>query len=104
MEPRKLTEKESKKIAELMSKAVKNKEHPHPADIRRAAVVLYTVNESGFTLMDSDLLDLMNKLDESGDDHYSATMREILGPMASAYNHLVYGLNNSKNEVYKFKE
>jgi hypothetical protein len=41
--------------------------------------------------------------DESGDDHYSATMREILGPMASAYNHLVYGLNNSKNEVYKFK-
>ncbi len=57
-----------------MSKAVKNKEHPHPAGIRRAAVV-YTVNESGFTLMDSDLLDLMNKLDESGDDHYSATMR-----------------------------
>jgi len=104
MEQRELTEKESKKIAELLSKAVKNKEHPHPADIRRAAVVLYTVNESGFTLMDSDLLDIMNKLDESGGDHYSATIREILGAMASAYNHLVYGLNNSKSEVYKFKE
>jgi hypothetical protein len=28
--------------------------------------------------------------DESGGDHYSATMREILGPMASGYNHLVF--------------
>jgi hypothetical protein len=104
MKQRELTEKESKKIVDLLSMAVKNKEHPYPADIRRAAVVLYTVNESGFALMDSDLLDIMNKLDESGGDHYSATIREILGPMASAYNHLVYGLNNSKNEVYKFKE
>ena len=35
MEEKTLTEKESKKIAELLSRAIKNKEHPHPADLQR---------------------------------------------------------------------
>ena len=42
MEEKTITEKESKKIAELLSRALKNKEHPHPADLQRAAVILYT--------------------------------------------------------------
>ena len=50
MEEKTLTETESKKIAELLSRAIKNKEHPHPADLQRAAVILYTTRERGYSI------------------------------------------------------
>ncbi len=100
MEEKTLTEKESKKIAELLSRALKNKEHPHPADLQRAAVILYTARERGYILTEAEVYDIIEQSGES----YSETMKSTLGSMADAYNDLVYGLNNSENESFRFKE
>jgi hypothetical protein len=100
MEEKTLTENESKKIAELLSRALKNKEHPHPADLQRAAVILYTTRERGYILTEAEVYDIMEQSGES----YSETMKSTLGSMADAYNDLVYGLNNSENESFRFKE
>ena len=100
MEQRELTEKESKKIAELLSRAIKNKEHPHPADLQRAAVILYTARERGYILTEAEVYDIIEQSGES----YSDTMKDTLSSMADAYNDLVYGLNNSENESFRFKE
>jgi len=100
VEEKTLTEKESKKIAELLSRAIKNKEHPHPADLQRAAVILYTARERGYILTEAEVYDIMEQSGES----YSETMKSTLGSMADAYNDLVYGLNNSENESFRFKE
>jgi hypothetical protein len=95
-----LTEKESSKIAELLSSAIKNKQHPHPSDFQRAAVVLYTARERGYTLTETDVYDII----EQSEDTYSETIIGTLSNMANAYNDLVYGMNNPENESYKFKE
>ena len=100
MEEKTLTEKESKKIADLLSRALKNKEHPHPADLQRAAVILYTARERGYILTEAEVYDITEQSGES----YSDTMKDTLGSMADAYNDLVYGLNNSENESFRFKE
>jgi len=99
VEEKTLTEKESKKIAELLSRAIKNK-HPHPADLQRAAVILYTARERGYILTEAEVYDITEQSGES----YSDTMKDTLGSMADAYNDLVYGLNNSENESFRFKE
>jgi len=100
VEEKTLTEKESKKIADLLSRALKNKEHPHPADLQRAAVILYTARERGYILTEAEVYDITEQSGES----YSDTMKDTLGSMADAYNDLVYGLNNSENESFRFKE
>jgi hypothetical protein len=100
VEEKTLTEKESKKIADLLSRALKNKEHPHPADLQRAAVILYTARERGYILTEAEVYDIIEQSGES----YSETMKSTLGSMADAYNDLVYGLNNSENESFRFKE
>jgi hypothetical protein len=100
MEEKTLTENESKKIAELLSRALKNKEHPHPADLQRAAVILYTARERGYIITEAEVYDIIEQSGES----YSETMKSTLGSMADAYNDLVYGLNNSENESFRFKE
>jgi hypothetical protein len=100
VEEKTLTEKESKKIADLLSRALKNKEHPHPADLQRAAVILYTARERGYILTEAEVYDIIEQSGES----YSETMKSTLGSMADAYNDLVYGLNNSENESFRFRE
>jgi hypothetical protein len=100
VEEKTLTEKESKKIADLLSRALKNKEHPHPADLQRAAVILYTARERGYILTEAEVYDIIEQSGES----YSETMKGTLGSMADAYNDLVYGLNNSENESFRFRE
>jgi hypothetical protein len=100
VEEKTLTEKESKKIAELLSRAVKNKEHPHPADLQRAAVILYTARERGYILTEAEVYDIIEQSGEA----YSDAMKDTLSSMADAYNDLVYGLNNSENESFRFKE
>jgi hypothetical protein len=100
VEEKTLTEKESKKIAKLLSRAVKNKEHPHPADLQRAAVALYTARECGYILTEAEVYDIIEQSGES----YSETMKGTLGSMADAYNDLVYGLNNSENKSFRFED
>jgi hypothetical protein len=100
MQEKGLTEKESKKIAELLSTAIKNKEHPHPADLQRAAVILYTARERGYILTQAEVYDIIEQSGES----YSDAMKDTLSSMADAYNDLVYGLDNSENDVYKFED
>jgi hypothetical protein len=61
VEEKTLTEKESKKIAELLSRAIKNKEHPHPADLQRAAVILYTARQRGYILTEAEVYDIIEQ-------------------------------------------
>lgn len=98
MESTPLSESQSIKIGELLDKAVTNKEHPHPSDLRRAAVVLYSAMQQGYSIVDSDVHEI---LDRSGG--YTVIMRETLGRMANAYDDLIHGLNESEIEHYKFK-
>jgi hypothetical protein len=98
MELTPLSEAQSVKIGELLDRAVANKENAHPKDLRRAAVVLYSAMQQGYSIVDSDVHEI---LDRSGG--YSVTTREKLGRMANAYDDLIHGLNESENDYYKFK-
>jgi hypothetical protein len=99
MELTPLSESQSVKIGELLDRAVVNKTNAHPHDLRRAAVVLYSAIQQGYSIVDSDVHEI---LDRSGG--YSVSMRERLSHMANAYDDLVYGLAESGIESYKFKE
>jgi hypothetical protein len=98
MELTPLSESQSRKIGQLLDKAIQNKDHPHPQDIRRAAVVLYSTIQRGFSIAD---LDVHQILDQSGG--YSDSMKTILGNMANAYEELAYGLAEPGIDSYKFK-
>ena len=98
MELTPLSESQSSKIGELLDKAIQNKPHPHPQDIRRAAVVLYSAIQRGYSIAD---LDVHQILDQSGG--YSNSMKTILGNMANAYEELAYGLAEPGIDYYKFK-
>lgn len=57
-----LTEERESKLRELLSSAIHNKQHAHPSDLRRAAVILHRANELGYTSIDiSKLLDDPNE-------------------------------------------
>ena len=99
MELTPLSESQSVKIGELLDRAITNKANAHPPDLRRAAVVLYSAIQQGYSIVDSDVHEI---LDRSGG--YSVTMRERLAHMANAYDDLVYGLSESGIESFKFKE
>jgi len=100
MEQRELTEKESKRIGELLSLAVKNKEHIHASDLQRATVLFYSVNALGYTLTEKGL----DKIIEISDENYPQSTKTMLGEAANTCFDLAQGLDNPENEMFKFKE
>ena len=95
---RDLNEKQYQRIAQLLDSAIGNKEHQHPRDLRRAAVLFYSVNELGYLFVDSNVYEILDKYSTF---KYSERMREILGSMANACNDLVEGLYNRENEMFR---
>ena len=85
-----LSEKQKKKLADLLSRAVTNKTSPHPLDMRRAAVILYDVNGLGYSVVDGELEDVMNMSGQKYDD----AVRRVLQDMSYTYEFLVDGLND----------
>ena len=92
-----LTESQGERLIEYLDSAIRNKQHPHPADLRRAAVILYKVNQLGYTY--PDIIGLLNGGGKYS--QYSDTMVKILEQMSSAYGDLILGLDNWENERFK---
>ncbi|TLX92198.1 MAG: hypothetical protein E6K94_00465 [Thaumarchaeota archaeon] len=99
MKQRELTEKESKRIGELLSIAVNNKAHIDAADLQRASVLFYSVNALGYTLTKLDLM----KIIEISDQNYPESTKTMLGEAANTCYDLAQGLANPENEKFKFK-
>ena len=88
-----LTNEQKIKVEDLISSAITNKERtfePDIRDIRRASVILYELNRLGFTIVDLDIDEILNKSKEK----YSNTIKQQLRNMANSYAILVEGMKN----------
>jgi hypothetical protein len=95
-----LSEKQKETIGKLLSQAIINKEHPHPADLARAAIILYDVNRLGYLLTDH----IVENILENSGQRYSDTMKEWLSHMANAYYDLVIGLSDPYYASHRVNE
>jgi hypothetical protein len=86
-----LSEEQKRKVGKLLSSNIRNKQHAHPQDLRRSAVILYRINQLGYTGLDLDEI-----LKKSG-DNYSESMTTWLQRLSDAYTDLMYGLDNAEN-------
>ncbi|HEX7257876.1 MAG TPA: hypothetical protein VF242_07435 [Nitrososphaeraceae archaeon] len=86
-----LTDEQKIKVEELLSSLITNKEHSHEPDLRRASVILYELNRLGFTFIDLDIDEILNKSKEN----YSNTIKQHLRNMANSYAILVEGMKNT---------
>ena len=86
-----LTDEQKIKVEELLSSLITNKEHSHEPDLRRASVILYELNRLGFTFIDLDIDEILNKSKEN----YSNTIKQQLRNMANSYAILVEGMKNT---------
>jgi hypothetical protein len=86
-----LTDEQKVKVEELLSSSITNKEHSHEPDLRRASVILYELNRLGFTFIDLDIDEILNKSKEN----YSNTIKQQLRNMANSYAILVEGMKNT---------
>lgn len=77
-------------VAQKLSQAIINKQNPHPADLTRAALILYDLNRLGYNAVDY----VIDELIEITGKSFSETMREELEAMANAYSYLVSGMND----------
>ena len=90
MTQKKLSRAQREKVLDLLSRAVVNKQNPHPTDLKRASLVLYDVSNLGYHLEDVEL----TKLLDQAPDVWSDTMKEWLAKMTNAYTDLVRALND----------
>ncbi|HJU59551.1 MAG TPA: hypothetical protein VJ583_07355, partial [Nitrososphaeraceae archaeon] len=67
-----LTDEQKIKVEEILSSIITNKERPCEPDIRRASVILYGLNRMGFTIIDLDIDEILNKSKEK----YSHTIKQ----------------------------
>jgi hypothetical protein len=89
---RTLTEEQKDKLREQLSISIHDKRNMHLDDMRRAAVILYRVNQLGFTgILVMELLG----------NEYSTEMKQVLQNMSDAFTALIFGQNNYENEFLK---
>lgn len=100
MGERKLTEEQYKKLAELLTNAVKNRDTLHVLDQRRAAVLIFSLIQRGYAFWERELENIM----ELSGGHYSEEADQHLREITWVCNELVNGLNDSYNERYKLKD
>jgi len=94
-----LKEDEYAKIGKLLSTAVINKEHMHPGDMRRAALLIYNIIKNRFVLYDSEL----EKAIEISGERYSDGIKKYLFQMVDVLNDLSEGQRNENGEHYNLK-
>jgi hypothetical protein len=56
-----LTNEQKVKVEEILSSSITNKERFHEPDLRHASVILYELNRLGFTFIDLDIDEILNK-------------------------------------------
>jgi len=88
---KKLTVNQEIDIEKLLSSIISNKEHSHERDLCNAAVILYELNRLGFTIVDLNIDEILNKSKEN----YSDTIKQHLRNMANSYAILVEGMKNT---------
>jgi hypothetical protein len=86
-----LTEEQKRKVGQLLSDNIRNKQYLHPSDVRRSAMILYRVNQLGYTSPD-----IKEILEKSG-DRYSEDTIHWLERMSDTFTDLMYGLENLEN-------
>jgi hypothetical protein len=86
-----LTNEQQIRVEDLLSSSITNKEYSHEADLRRASVILYELNRLGFTIVDLDIDEILNKSREN----YSDRIKQQLKTMANSYAILVEGMKNT---------
>ena len=86
-----LTNEQKIKVDDLLSSVITDKERTFEPDIRRASVILYELNRLGFTIVDIDIDEILNKSKEK----YSDTIKQQLRNMANSYAILVEGMKNT---------
>jgi hypothetical protein len=91
-----LSESQGAKLKEYLDSSVHNKQHAHPSDLRRAAVILFRANQLGYTS-----IDLKGLLSGGKYSEYSDDMIEWLQRMSDAFTDLIYGLENYENVKLK---
>jgi hypothetical protein len=92
-----ITEQQYRKIGELLSIAIINKEHMHPADMRRSALLIYNIIDEKFSFHEQDL----EKAIEISGEEYSDSIYEYLHQMVNVLNDLKEGQRNYDGEHYK---
>lgn len=88
-----LSSTQKAKIAERLSQAIINKETPHPADMARAAVILYDVMNMGYEMTDWTIEEILKS------KRYSETLIEHLQEMVNSFSYLREG----KQDAYYSK-
>jgi hypothetical protein len=95
-----LSEDHYKKLGDLLSSAIHNKDHPHVTDLRRSSVLIFSLLQKGYYFHITDLEVVMR---ESGNS-FSDTAKKDLQQITWVCNELVKGLENSENERFKLKD
>lgn len=101
VEEKTLTQSQCNKIGELLSSAIKNKEHPYNIDLMRAAVLIHSIMDNGYSLDYTEI----NKITEESNPPYPETLKQRLSGMADAYYYYEKGMKDLRErEYYTFKE
>jgi hypothetical protein len=92
-----LNQNQLRRLSDLLDIAIGNKDHQHPSDARRAAVLFYSINNLGYQFVDTHVYDI---IDNNSRFSYSNSMKKYLGGIANVCNDLVEGLSNSENSMF----
>jgi hypothetical protein len=88
MDAKRLTEKQKKKILEILSDALVNKTTPHQLDLMRCALIIYDVNRYGYYLNEDIVSEILEKTG------WSATSKKWVAEMAFGISQLVSAMND----------
>jgi hypothetical protein len=94
-----LTEDQHKKLGELLSSSITNKEAAHTLDLERAAVLLFNLIKSGYYLDDVEL----DLIIETSGEKYNDSIKEFLQDTIDVCTVLVPGLEEFQNR-YNFQD
>lgn len=100
MGSKELNEEQFKKRGELLDKAIVNRENPHPLDLRRAAVLIFSLIQKGYYFGGEELEGAMQ---ESGGG-FSETMGKSLDAIREVCSTFDNGLNDPTVEQFKLKD
>lgn len=87
-----LSEKQQEVIREKLLNSIRNMDDPDIQSLRRAAVILYSINKKGFLLPGIELRKILT--DEKDGKKFHPKSIEMLELLADAYYILIQGLKN----------
>lgn len=88
-----LSEKQQEVIREKLLTSIRNMDDPDIQSLRRAAVILYSINKKGFLLPGIELRKILTD-EKDGSKKFHPKSIEMLELLADAYYILIQGLKN----------